>query len=90
MRVDAEVKLIMQTQTELRAKLQTCIAAGNWLRAELDAAKQFMEVSQMLLMLFCLHENPVMSVIPYTSLALPTCRSCMTQSDLLTEKRQTV
>lgn len=64
MRLDAEVKLIMQTQTELRAKLQTCIDASSWLRTELDTAKQSMGVSQMLLMLFGLNDNSVMSTQP--------------------------
>ena len=64
MRLDVEVKLIMQTQTELRAKLQTCIDVSSWLCTELDTAKQPMGVSQMLLMLFGLYENSVVSKQP--------------------------
>ena len=89
MRAEAEVKLIMQTETEPRAKLQMGIAAGLLLHAELDAAKQSTDsfkVSQMLLMLFCLHESSVMLVHRYASLTLPTPTFCMTQSDLLTER----
>ncbi len=47
-------------------------------------------VNQMFLMLFCLHKNFVISAHPYASLTLPTSRSCMTQSDLLTEKRHAI
>ncbi len=90
MRAKAEVRLIRQTQAELRANLQTNNALVKLWQAKLDKAKHSLEVNQMLLMLFCLHENSVMSTHPYASLALPTSRSCMTQSDLLTEKQHAI